>query len=173
MKRYANYIIVVILTLLAFYLSFYCSNSSFWQMIDKEFILKFLGVFLGLAITITTFLFSMVDKLRERIQLKIDENIDQKEKLNEQLNIIVSLFKEISENTKFIFYGFIIIVFLIIIKDINVPIIKIPFDKPYGKLNIIKFFQLEIFFLSLYGLYDSLTALFLLIESAWIELKNN
>ena len=172
MKKKITLVVLFLSTILiSGYLVFNYPNSLIWDYFSIKFMFNFLGIFLGISITVIVFMFSMVDKMREKIRIKKDnvKETSELEKYDEQLNVINSLFKELEQDTMFVFKSFILLIFVLIIKGIDIPYLSWSLNEPWTKNNIITVTYISIFFLSLVALYDIMRALFSLIESSEYE----
>lgn len=162
-KNKTSQLLIIILFSIGFILSVVLVkhvNINTNQIADNSFLFTFLGIFLGFALTIFTFIVSMVDKIKDAIQSDKSKNDEQKE--NSQNNII-SFYSEIKDDIFLIFYFFVIVIFISLFENVNIPYIS--FNGLWiSKVQFIISIKLEIFLFSLYAIYDLTSSAFKISE---------
>ncbi len=135
------------------------SNPGIQQskIINDEFMLNFLGLFLGVSVAIVTFLFSSVDKIRESI---IKAGFDGAAKKQTETTIN-NLIEELKQDSMAIFVFLVLFFGTILLKDIDVPYLKIAI---WDKSSILSSIKLTLVFLTLFSIYDIISSTFLLMK---------
>ncbi len=100
---------------------FLCGNES-KLIIDNEFLVTFVGVILGIAATIITFIFSSTDKIWSIINNTYSDKIKAE---SIQVKFKYS-YKELVEDSNYIFIIFLIVLVCMIWSYIDIPFITFP-----------------------------------------------
>lgn len=153
---------LLIATTIAYILSVFITNQANLKICDSEFVINYLGIFLGFTIALISFILSITDKLNDNIDN--NPNFSDRQKEHNKINLL-QIFKELKQDTFLIFWLFIIVIILYVIENIDLPFIDWTF-KFFSKRTFLNQLKLTIFILSLYSIYDIITALFKLSESA-------
>lgn len=141
------------------------TNINVEPIAQNTFLFTYLGIFLGFALTIFTFIVSMVDKIKDEIEKDEEKtNIDRK---NTQKNIL-SFYSEIKQDIFLIFFFFIVVTFISLFENVDIPLIKIFKDYYISKIQIITSIKLEIFILSIIAIYDLTSSAFKISEATGI-----
>jgi magnesium-transporting ATPase (P-type) len=137
-------------------------------IIKDDFVLGFIGGFLGLAIAVITFLYSNVEKIRDSLYKTISDNII----IDTLETRIDTIFKELKHDTIFIFFCLIISFFAILIRDIDLPVLKWSF-KGVSKTEFLYSVEISVILLMLFSLFDIIGSLFKLSDASKLFRYNN
>ena len=139
-----NIIIVIFIVVVStvFSISSYFTKSDY--LISTSFLVNYLGVFLGISITLVTYIHTTLLGV------------------NEKGNYKKYIFRELKHNTLFIFTLFICSILIMGIEKIDFPFVLLGELVKY-KYLVIDFIRNLFLFLSLYGMYDTISSLFILI----------
>jgi len=160
-------IISIMVTLATFIVSMliYKSNSmeiANLKILDEQFVINFIVIIVGFSVAIITILYSTFDKLREEL-IRILKDCLSKTELNDIDLIISNCFRQLKENTLFIFGYLFIAIVMPIYRVINIPFIEWKFNY-ISKMDMIVVTKLTIVLLTLFALLDIIGSIFRLIE---------
>ncbi|MEG1669240.1 hypothetical protein [Chryseobacterium sp.] len=125
------------------------SKSTSLLPVQNEFLITFVGVVLGMATTIVTFIFSSVDKIWNIIDINNTTDSLKCDKLKTQFK---KGYRELIEDSKFIFIIFIILFILAFWENIDIPYIAL--ENVITKVNLIYYIKIGLFLNSIVAIKD-------------------
>ncbi len=135
-------------------------------IIKDEFILPFIGGFTGFSIAIITFLYSCIERIRESLKSK------NKEVENAEINKkILRVFSELFHDTVTIFIALVFCFFLIIIREMDVPLVSLNING-ISKQQIISTCEISFLLLTFISLIDIMGSLFNLVKASLLIRDN-
>ncbi|NCB73967.1 MAG: hypothetical protein EOM51_04375 [Clostridia bacterium] len=126
------------------------------EVLQDSFILSFLGVFAGLAIACISFIFANIEKIRDCLKELIKDvtNFDY---------MIENIVKELKRDTYMTVYALVICFFVILLRDVNVPIISF-ICAWKSKQQIFSIIEVSLLIATLGAITDIMKSLFGLFE---------
>jgi hypothetical protein len=126
------------------------------KILEDDYILNMIGVLMGLSIAIVTFLFTAIEKVKSTLlEYQITKN--QAKEIDLTIN---NLFSAIMKDTIVIFIFFVVLLYIILTRGIDIPILKIPYFLNISKEEFVILVKLTLMNLSLFSLFDIIISLF-------------
>jgi len=146
-----KYIILFLIIIFSFTIVLLYSLSDLESLLGIKFIYSCLIAFLALAFNLYNHNNLEIRKITA--QLKSQNNkVNIKE--NKNLEIINSLYLELRDDFKLIFFSVLLLFFNHLFKKADLPGVTWPFLDPFTKSNFVDFINLLILFSAFYALYD-------------------
>jgi hypothetical protein len=137
---------------------FFCSYNEKLDkvnILNDDIIVNLLSGLLALAIATITLIYTTIEKIRDKSPSSAHEGaID---------SVIQRLFEALKKDTWTIFSFLIIVIFIILIRDTDVPYVKWQFS--FSKITFVFFCKLLIEFLCFFAIADIVLTLFALISN--------
>ncbi|QZY56651.1 hypothetical protein [Crassaminicella profunda] len=159
--------------IIVFIASYFLVHNNLYTIIDTNiledtFVLNFIGIFFGFAITSLALIYSSYEKIANTIVDAVQQN-DEDSNYEED---IFELLNELKEDVIAIFYCILIAFILILLRNIDIPIVKFPM-KIISKDELILISKLSFVLLTLYAMYDLTQTIFDLIKISYQLSKRN
>jgi hypothetical protein len=147
----SKYGLLFLIIIFSFIIVLLCSLSNLERLLGIKFIYGCLIAFLALAFNLYNHNNLEIRKITAQLRAQ-NNKVNRKEK--KYLKIINSLYSELRDDFRLIFFSLLLLFLNYLFKKTDLPGITWPFLEPWTKNNFVNFINLLILFSTFYALYD-------------------